>query len=138
MKNMKIDESSKSIILKTIQEITNSLENDRNNHATEITSDIITYTIMNGSDMGVFIGEVLESSLIQHQQLFVVFDVGAEDKKSEISKIVPFINKIFSSIQSDNELKIYNSLVDLRVYVTQQQKDFGNKYKRRMWRPTTI
>ena len=119
----------KQTIQKIITDIGASLQKGSHNHSDTLPSQIIDFSLIVDSEMGVFIGEVLEGAIMQFTSLFR--DYVIPDNEKILQGISPLLSELDSSISSDDDQKIYHALSKLRLYVTKQQKTFPVLYKQR-------
>ena len=124
-----MEELVKQTTRKIITEIDASLQKGSYNHSNTLPNQIIDFSLIIDSEMGVFIGEVLEGAIIQFTSLFREYVIPNNEKI--LQEISPLLNEINNSISSDEDQNIYRALSKLRLYVTKQQKIFPVLYKQR-------
>ena len=129
-----MEELTKQVVQKTIAEITTSLQKGNYVYSNDLSSGIIDFSLMTNSEMGVFIGEVLEAVLIEYTSLFNEHIIENDEERSQIDIILPLIDEINSSVSLNDDQMIYSALSKLRLYVTKQQKAFPLLYRQRITR----
>ena len=125
-----MDEFTKQVAQKTIEEIKTSLQKGNYDYSDTIPIHLIELSLMTGSEIGVFIGEVLESGLTQYMSAFTGHDIPNDKKTAHIDSMLVLITDISNSVSSGDDQTIYRALSKLRLHVTQQQKAFPLQYKR--------
>lgn len=124
-----MDKFTKQVAQKTIEEIKTYMQKGNYDYSDTIPIHLIELSLMTGSEMGVFIGEVLESGLTQYLSALNGHDIPNDKKTAHIDSMLALITEISNSISSDDDQMIYRALSKLRLHVTQQQKAFPLQYK---------
>ena len=126
-----MDQTTKQVMQKTLTEIGISLEKGNYDHSSDLATNIIEFSLMTDSEMGVFAGEVLEAVIMEYGLLLREYNISNSEKTTQNCEVLLLIDKIKSSISSDDDQSIYDALSKLRLYVTKQQKSFPLQYKHR-------
>lgn len=124
-----MDELTKQVVQKTIVDISTSFQKGNYDYSGAIPNNLIEFSLMTDSEMGIFIGEVLESGLAQYASLLRRHSIPNDEKTVHIDGMLLRISEISNSVSSDDDQAIYRALSKLRLHVTQQQKKFPIQYK---------
>ncbi|MCY4491811.1 MAG: hypothetical protein OXC46_10215 [Thaumarchaeota archaeon] len=132
-----MDDNTKKMILGQFEILKKSLEIGNVRAATQQSADIITIALANNSKMGVLIGEIMESSLLQYYGMVYEHNIERSSVEDEAAKLLDCIAGLKSKIDNGDDLGIYQSLSELRMHVTYNQiVGFSVKYKMKPRRRT--
>ena len=123
-----MDESTKITTSNLLQTAKKYLENNNYDDAIQFLTSLVNSALSNNSKMGVFIGEILQSSFIQLSMTINEYKINADELSTELSDLVDLIDKLISSIKSDDDKKIDELLKEIRFWATQKQYDIPTKY----------
>ena len=125
-----MDDNTKKMILGQFEVLKKSLEIGNVFITSHQSTDIITIALANNSKIGVLIGETIESSLIQYHGLIREYSLEPNSIETETAELLGCLADLKSKIDSGDELKIYQSLSELRIHVTYKQAvGFSAKYR---------
>ena len=125
-----MDDNTKKMILGQFEIIKKSIGIGNIFVASRQSADIITIALANNSKIGMLIGETIESSLIQYHGLIRAYNPEPDSIKTETAELLGCLADLKSKIDNGDELKIYQSLSELRMHVTYNQLvGFSAKYK---------
>lgn len=125
-----MDDNTKKMILGQFEVIRNSLKIGNSFVASRQSTDIIVMALANKSKIGVMIGEIVESSIVQYHRLIQEFNLEPNSIESETTELFNYLADLESKIDGGDEREIYQSLSELRMHVTYNQIiGFSAKYK---------
>ena len=127
-----MDENTAQTILKAVDSIEKSISLDNYSDVNSFTMDVISASLASGFKIGVLVGEVLDYSIYEYMILLQRYALKPKESKMEKDTLLGLVKSIRSTISAGSNTEIYDSLSDLRMHVTREQKEgFPTKYMAR-------
>ena len=118
-----------------LKSLIKTLENNNLLDAGRIGTRITDIAVALKSNLGVFVGETVESSFLQLFESMAVYQISEDEYAKEIQSLIPLVGALTDSMESGETSAVYSALLDLRFHATMTQYDLPHKYKRRVLGP---
>ncbi len=126
-----MDSTIRETSIKILESLKKTLEKGNLSNAHNFGTILTEISVMLDSKVGVFIGEIVESSFLQLFREASTYEINSEEHTKEIQALNSCVNDLISAIRSGEDNNIYSALLELRFYATKSQYDMPSKYKRR-------
>ena len=127
-----MDKTTRNLIQKTVLKLKKSTGKGDFEHASHLCRNIIDLSHTTDSEMGMFIGEVLEVVFLEYAECFKGYYVDEQEKANVIKMISPLIDEIDNSLSLNDDQGIYKALSSLRFQASKLTRRLLNKSENMM------
>jgi len=126
-----VDNITKKASERILESLKKALQKDNLYEAALLGTRLTEISSTLDSKIGVFVGETIESSLLQLHEEMIRYEIDDDKRAKEMHGLTLLVEALADSIGSGIDENIYSALLELRCYASKKQHSIAGEYRRR-------